>query len=48
MNKSGIKMFRLMAVEKYGYTQKEIADHLGLHFASISHIMRIRATMLKI
>jgi len=24
------------------------ADHLGLHFASVSRIMRIRATMLKI
>lgn len=32
------------AVEKYGYTQKEVADHLGLHFASVSRIIRIRMT----
>jgi putative transposase len=28
------------AVEKYGYTQREIADHLGMHFTSVSRIMR--------
>jgi putative transposase len=32
------------AVEKYGYTQREIADHLGLHFTSVSRIMRERTT----
>jgi putative transposase len=35
------------AVEKYGYSQKQIADHLGLHFASISRIMRIREATLR-
>jgi REP element-mobilizing transposase RayT len=28
------------AVEKHGYAQKEIADHLGLHFTSVSRILR--------
>lgn len=28
------------AVEKYGYTQREIADHLGLHFTSVSRLMK--------
>lgn len=28
------------AVEKYGYTQREVADHLGMYFTSISRIMR--------
>ena len=28
------------AVENYGYTQREIADHLGLYFTSVSRIMR--------
>jgi len=28
------------AVEGYGYSQKEVADHLGMHFSSISRIMR--------
>ena len=32
------------AVEKYGYTQKQIADHLGLHFSSVSRIMRMKET----
>ncbi|NTW60110.1 MAG: addiction module toxin RelE [Nitrospirae bacterium] len=27
------------AVEKYGYTQRAIADHLGMHFTYISRIM---------
>ena len=35
------------AVEKHGYKQKEVADHLGLHFASISRILKTRAAMLK-
>lgn len=30
----------LQAVEKYGYRQKEIADHLGLHYSLISRIMK--------
>ncbi len=30
----------IKAVEGYGYTQREVADHLGLHFASISRIMK--------
>jgi hypothetical protein len=28
------------AVLAHGYTQKEVADHLGLHFTSVSRIMR--------
>ena len=27
------------AVEEYGYTQRKVADHLGLHFSSVSRIM---------
>lgn len=30
------------AVEQYGYSQKQIADYLGLHFASVSRIMRMK------
>ena len=30
------------AVEEYGYTQQAIAAHLGLHFTSISRILRSR------
>jgi len=35
----------LEAVEQQGYTQKEVADHLGLHFTSISRILRTKAEM---
>ena len=28
------------AVEGFGYSQREVADHLGMHFTSISRIMR--------
>jgi len=28
------------AVERFGYSQKEVGDHLGMHFSSISRIMR--------
>jgi hypothetical protein len=35
------------AVVRHGYTQKQVADQLGLHFASVSRIMRIREIMLK-
>ena len=35
------------AVEKYGYTQREVAAHLGMHFTSISRIMREKRKMLK-
>jgi len=30
------------AVERYGYSQKQIADHLELHFSSVSRIMRMK------
>lgn len=30
------------AIEKYGYTQRSIADHLGVHFTYISRILRGR------
>jgi REP element-mobilizing transposase RayT len=32
------------AVEKYGYTQREVANHLRMHFTSVSRIMRGRET----
>jgi len=34
------------AVERYGYSQREVADHLGMHFTSISRIIRERNGML--
>jgi putative transposase len=33
------------AVEEYGYTQREVADYLGLHFLSVSRIMRGKREM---
>ncbi len=30
------------AVEKYGYTQRAIADHLGMHFTYVSRILKKR------
>ena len=30
------------AKERYGYSQKEVTDYLGMHFTSISRIMRRR------
>ena len=27
-------------IEGFGYSQREVADYLGMHFASISRIMR--------
>jgi hypothetical protein len=30
------------ALERYGYAQREIADHLGMYFTSIRRIMRER------
>lgn len=35
------------AVEGYGYTQREVADFLGLHFTSVSRIMKQRNKMQK-
>lgn len=35
------------AVYRYGYRQKEVADHLGMHFSSISRIMRNKWMMLR-
>ncbi len=35
------------AVCQYGYQQKEVADHLGMHFSSISRIMRNKWAMLR-
>jgi len=30
------------AVEKYGYRQREVADHLGMYFTSISRILNTK------
>jgi hypothetical protein len=30
------------AVEKHGYRQREVADHLGLYFTSISRILNAK------
>jgi putative transposase len=35
------------AVNGYGYRQREVADHLGMHFSSISRIMRNKMVMLR-
>jgi hypothetical protein len=34
------------AVLDHGYTQREVADHLGIHFTSVSRILRARDKML--
>jgi putative transposase len=33
------------AIARHGYTQKEVADHLGLHFTSVSRILRNKTAM---
>ncbi len=33
------------AVEEYGYTQRKVADHLGLYFSSVSRIMSQKSRM---
>jgi len=33
------------AVERHGYTQREVANFLGLHFTSVSRIMNQRSKM---
>ena len=30
----------LKAVEQHGYRQQEVAEHLGLHYSSVSRIMK--------
>jgi DNA-binding transcriptional regulator LsrR (DeoR family) len=34
------------AVWEHGYTQREVADHLGIHFTSVSRILRAKDKML--
>jgi hypothetical protein len=34
------------AVFEHGYTQREVADHLGIHFTSVSRILRAKDEML--
>ena len=34
------------AVLEHGYTQREVADHLGIHFTSVSRILRAKDKML--
>jgi len=44
IRKKGIRNDRILkAVERHGYTQKQISEHLGLHFSSISRIIRAQA-----
>jgi hypothetical protein len=33
------------AVFEHGYTQREVADHLGIHFTSVSRILRTKEEM---
>jgi REP element-mobilizing transposase RayT len=33
------------AVARYGYTQRQVADYLGMHFTSVSRILRERGKM---
>jgi DNA-binding transcriptional regulator LsrR (DeoR family) len=33
------------AVFEHGYTQREVADHLGMHFTSVSRILREKVKM---
>jgi hypothetical protein len=35
------------AVLEYGYSQREVADYLGMHFTSVSRILRSKNKMLK-
>jgi putative transposase len=35
------------AVFEHGYTQREVADHLRIHFTSVSRILRAKDEMLK-
>jgi transposase len=28
------------AVERWGYSQKEVADHLGLHYSTVSRLIK--------
>jgi len=35
------------AVLEHGYTQREVADHLRIHFTSVSRILRTKDKMLK-
>jgi hypothetical protein len=34
------------AVLEHGYTQREVADHLRMHFTSVSRILRAKDKML--
>jgi Trp operon repressor len=34
------------AVLEHGYTQREVADHLGMHFTSVSRLLRGKGKML--
>jgi putative transposase len=35
------------AVFEHGYTQREVADHLRIHFTSVSRILRTKEKMLR-
>ena len=35
------------AVFEHGYTQREVADHLRIHFTSVSRILRAKEKMLR-
>jgi REP element-mobilizing transposase RayT len=39
-DKKGRDNIIIEAVEKYGYSQKEVADYVGIHYSAISQMMR--------
>ena len=40
MNLGKRRVAIIKAVEQYGYRQQEIATHLGLHYSSVSRIVK--------
>ncbi len=35
------------AVERYGYSQKAVADHLGLHYSTVSRLITCETAKMK-
>lgn len=40
-----MKVYFEGAVEKHGYRQREVDDHLGMYFTSVSRIMKLNSQM---